>query len=68
MSLTTGVRFPAAAGILLFATACRPALGPGALSLKIKRPEREADHSPVFSVEVKNAWSYTSIPQFMFMA
>jgi hypothetical protein len=23
---------------------------------------READHSPPFSAEVKNAWSYTSTP------
>jgi hypothetical protein len=26
----------------------------------LKRPEREADHSPPSSAEVKNAWSYTS--------
>jgi hypothetical protein len=31
-----------------------------ALSLEIKRPEREADHTPPSSTEVKNAWSYTS--------
>jgi hypothetical protein len=49
-------------GIFLFTTASRTALGPtqppiqcipGALSLGIKRPGREADHSPPFSVEVK---------------
>jgi hypothetical protein len=28
----------------------------------VKRPGREADHSPPFSVEVKNTWSYTSAP------
>jgi hypothetical protein len=28
----------------------------------VKQPEREADHSPPSSVEVKNAWSYTSTP------
>jgi hypothetical protein len=59
-------------GIFLFTTVPRPALGPtqppiqwvpGALSLGVKRPEREADHSPPSSVEAKNAWSYTSIPQ-----
>jgi len=33
-----------------------------ALSLRLKRPEREADHSPPPRAEVKNAWSYTSIP------
>jgi hypothetical protein len=43
-------------------------MGPGALSLGIKRPERETDHSPPYSGEVKNAWSYTSDPQCVFMA
>jgi hypothetical protein len=32
-----------------------------------KWPGRDADHSPPFSAEVKNAWSYTSIPQYAFM-
>jgi hypothetical protein len=49
-------------GIFLFTTASRTALGsnqppiqwvPGALSLGIKRPGREADHSPPSSAEVK---------------
>jgi hypothetical protein len=35
---------------------------PGALSLGVKRPGREADHSPPSSAEVKIAWSYTSTP------
>jgi hypothetical protein len=35
---------------------------PGALSLGIKQPWREADHSPPSSADVKNAWSYTSTP------
>jgi hypothetical protein len=34
----------------------------GALFLGIKQPGREADHSPPFSVEIKNAWSYISTP------
>jgi hypothetical protein len=34
----------------------------------VKRPGREADHSPPSSAEVKNAWSYTSTPQYAFMA
>jgi hypothetical protein len=34
----------------------------GVLSLGIKWPVHEADHSPPSSAEVKNAWSYTSIP------
>jgi hypothetical protein len=50
-------------------TASRPTLGPtqpptqwvlGDLTLGVKRPGREADHSPPTSFEVKNAWSYTS--------
>jgi hypothetical protein len=31
-------------------------------SLRVKRPGREADHSPLSSAEVKNEWSYTSTP------
>jgi hypothetical protein len=41
---------------------------PRALSLGIKRPGREADHSPPSSAEVKDGWSYTAIPQYVFMA
>jgi hypothetical protein len=33
-----------------------------ALSLWVKRPGREADHSPPSSAEVKNEWSYASTP------
>jgi hypothetical protein len=49
-------------GIFLFTTASRTALGipqppiqsvPGALSLRLKRPGRKADHSPPSSVDVK---------------
>jgi hypothetical protein len=63
-------------GIFLFTTASRMALGPtqppiqwvpGFLSLRVKRPGREADHSPPSSTEVKNAWNYTSTPQYAFM-
>jgi hypothetical protein len=43
-------------------------MGAGALSLGVKRPEHEADHSPQSSAEVKNAWNYTSTPQCVFMA
>jgi hypothetical protein len=58
-------------GIFLFTTASRTALEPtqrpiqwvpGVLSVGVKRPVREADHSPPFSAEAKNAWSYTSTP------
>jgi hypothetical protein len=60
----------------LFTTASRTALGPtqppiqwvpGTLSLGVKRLGREADHLRPSSVEVKNAWSYTSTPQYAFM-
>jgi hypothetical protein len=56
------VRFLAGLGIFLFTTASRTALAPtqppiqwvsGALSLGVKRPGREADHSPPSSAEVK---------------
>jgi hypothetical protein len=33
---------------------------PGALSLEVKWPVCEADHSPPSSAEVKNEWRYTS--------
>jgi hypothetical protein len=58
-------------GIFLFSTVSRTDLGPTqppiqwvpqALFLGIKRPGREADHSPPSSADVKNAWSYTSTP------
>jgi hypothetical protein len=28
----------------------------------------ETDHSPPSNAEVKNAWSYTSTPQYVFLA
>jgi hypothetical protein len=34
----------------------------------VKRPGREADNSPPSSAEVKNARSYTSTPQYVFVA
>jgi hypothetical protein len=40
---------------------------PGALSLGVKRPGREADHSPSSSAEAKNAWNFTPTPQYVFM-
>jgi hypothetical protein len=35
--------------------------GGGALSSGVELPVHEADHSPSSSIEVKNAWSYTSV-------
>jgi hypothetical protein len=64
-------------GFFLIATASRALLGqtqpptqwvPPTISPGVKRPGREADHSPPYSVEVKNAWSCTSTPQYVFMA
>jgi hypothetical protein len=64
-------------GIFLFTTASRTALGPtkppiqwvpGALSLGVKRPGREADHSPPSSVEVTMSGATPSLPQDAFMA
>jgi hypothetical protein len=37
-------------------------------SLVVNRPEREADHSPPSSAEVKNALRYTSTPPYVFLA
>jgi hypothetical protein len=36
--------------------------------LGVKRLEREADHSPPSSIEVKNAWSSPPLPQYVFTA
>jgi hypothetical protein len=63
-------------GIFLFTTASVTALGPTqppiqwvvGFSLGIKRPGREADHLPPSSAEVKNVWSYTFTPQYVFLA
>jgi hypothetical protein len=41
---------------------------PGALSLGVKRPGREADHSPPTRAEIKKTWVYTSTPPYVFMA
>jgi hypothetical protein len=70
------VRFPAGLGIFLLTTASGTALRltqppiqwvPGVLFLGVKWPGSEADHSPPSSADVKNAWSYTSTPQHIFM-
>jgi hypothetical protein len=55
----------------LFATVSRPSMGPtqppSQWVLGAKPPGCEADHSSPSSAEVKNAWSYTSIPPYVFM-
>jgi hypothetical protein len=60
----------------LFSTSSKPVLGPtrpliqwvsGALSPRVKRPWREAQHSPPTRTEDKNTWIYTSTPPYVFM-
>jgi hypothetical protein len=60
----------------LFSTSSRPALGPTqlpiqwvpeALSPGVKRPGREADHSPNTSAKVKKMWIYTSTLPYALM-
>jgi len=62
----------------LFATASKPALGitqtliqwvsgGRGLSLGVKWPGRETDHSPPSTAEIKNGRSYTSTPLQAFM-
>jgi hypothetical protein len=72
-----GFDFRRGSGIFLFTNMSRTALGStqppiqwvdGALSLGVKRPRHEADHSPPSTAEVKDVWSYTSTPQYVFMA
>jgi len=41
---------------------------PGALTPRLNRPEREGRNTTRFNAEVKNAWSYTSTPQYVFKA
>jgi hypothetical protein len=56
----------------LFFTPSRPVLGPTQPRIQcvpgVKRPGREADHSPPTSAEVKKMWIYTSTPPYAFMA
>jgi hypothetical protein len=64
-------------GIFLFNTASREALEhnqpptqwvPETISLGVKRPGREAAHSPPFSAEVKKRGAILLLPQYAFMA
>jgi hypothetical protein len=56
----------------IFSTSSRPALGPTQPHIQwvwvVKRPGREADHSPPASVEMKRTWIYTSDSPYVFMA
>jgi hypothetical protein len=42
--------------------------GGGLFPWGVKRPGREADHSPPTSTEVKEMWIYTSTTPYVFMA
>jgi hypothetical protein len=72
-----GARFPERKEIFLFLSACTSArnpiqytvqCGPRALSSGEKLMGREADHSPSFSVKVRNVWSHTYTVPYVFMA
>jgi hypothetical protein len=63
---------PGRGNIFLFSTAYRPALGPthppiqwvpGLRSPGVKRPDREADHSPPSSAEVNNGGAIPPPPR-----
>jgi hypothetical protein len=72
----TGVRFAAGGGISTrhhvqtdstAHTASYP-VGTESSFSEVKRPGSEANHSPPCNAEVRNACSYTSTPQYAFMA
>jgi len=42
-------------------------VGTGVPSPGVSPPGREADHLPLSNAEVRNAWSYISTPQYLFM-
>jgi hypothetical protein len=48
-------------------TGSRPTQPPIRWISGAKLPEREADHSSPSTAEVKNVWSYTTTPQYVFM-
>jgi len=44
------------------------AMGASCSFPRVKWPGCENDHAPPYSTEVKNEWSFTSTPQYVFMA
>jgi hypothetical protein len=42
-------------------------MGTGTIIPGAKRPGHEGDHSSSSSIKVKNVWSYTSTPQYVFV-
>jgi hypothetical protein len=70
------IQLLAGARDFFFFSASRPALGPtqrpvqwvpGAVSPGVERQEREADHSPPFSAEVKNDGTISPLPSDVVM-
>lgn len=61
-----GFDYQQAQRLVLFFTVSRPDVGPTLPRIKwspgVKRPGQETDHSPSFSVKVKNKWIHTSTP------
>jgi hypothetical protein len=58
----------------IFSKTSTPALGSTLTGYRrffprgVKRPESQTDHSPPYSAEVTNVWSYTHLPTYTFMA
>jgi hypothetical protein len=61
-----GVQVPVGVKNFHFSKSSRPALGSTQPPIQwvpgVKRPRREADHSPPTSAQVKKMWIYTSAP------
>jgi hypothetical protein len=66
----SGVRIPEVAGNFFLHHRVQTGPGPHTasylMSIRVKRPRCEVDHSPPFSAEVTNAWSYTSTSSICF--
>jgi hypothetical protein len=77
MGSTTTIRFSAGGGnfslrhLAQTGSGAHPACYPmdtGALSLGVKRPECEAEHSSPSNADIKNVLSYNSTTPYVFMA
>jgi hypothetical protein len=51
-----------------YPASCQTGTGGGGRSPDVKRPKRDADYSLPSNAEAKDAWSYSSTPQYVFMA
>jgi len=73
MGWSTRVIFPEEAQVFLSAAKSRLSLGhvqqvPGAVFPGVRWPEHEPGHSFPYNAEVKNVWSFMSVPSDAFMA